>query len=45
MRGKIPDDADVGLVKSEVYPARRDGVDLTELAGQIISRILFTDGL
>ena len=33
MRAEVPDDAHVRLMESEVHPARRDEVDLTELAG------------
>ena len=33
MRAEVPDDAHVGLVQPEVHAARRDEVDLAELAG------------
>ena len=33
MRAEIPDDADVRLVETEVHPARREEVDVAELAG------------
>ena len=33
MRAEVPDDAHVGLVQAEVHAARRDEVDLAELAG------------
>ena len=32
VRAEVPDDADVGLVQAEVHAARRDEVDLAELA-------------
>ena len=33
VRAEVPDDAHVGLVQPEVHAARRDEVDLAELAG------------
>ena len=46
VRPEVPDDADVGLVQPEVHPARRDEVDVAELAARRSGRgSTFTGGL
>ena len=43
MRAEVPDDADVGLVQSEVDAARRDEVELAELAARRSARWIDDD--